>query len=139
MRIFKQIIMYMGNTPIRIVIVGFLVFLVTLCSPQETNNSISLRGADTVKLNNTILTREQILYIDNCLNNMSKRSIEVYSKPDYEVICIFHSEIIYLSIFNDEKLIYSGHYLDAWDDRMRGRKSDGFKLTKELMNFLKNC
>ena len=93
-------------------------------------------NSEYVKLDESRLNRKQIQNIVRALNKLRKREIEIYSKPSYQITYEVNGSIYYISIFEKEKFVFNGYYLDAWTERMEGNKSTGYKLDKALIDLI---
>jgi hypothetical protein len=113
------------------------VLLIVSCSAQFDNlNNFDFSNSEFVKLNDTNLNENQIKKLKITLNKLKEGKKEIYSKPSQQIIFKINSQILYISIFEEEAFVYKGHFLDAWTDRMEGHQSNGYELNNELRNLL---
>lgn len=70
--------------------------------------------------------------LDVILSGLKKGRREVFGKPDYVLVMYSDlSEPDYLSLYLSEGFVFEGHFLDAWTERMIGRKSTVYLLSFE--------
>lgn len=118
--------------------IWFLIYILCFSSTNSFAYEFSFKESEFVKFNGAELNGDQIRQIEFELNKLSAQTKEIYSRPTYEIIYRNNGGIRYISIFEKENFVYSGHYLDAWTDRMQGNKSDGFELSKSFKKLCKN-
>jgi len=117
----------------------FLLILITIllsCNNEAYNSQILIHSDDIVKINKKVLLGAKITSLSNILKDLKPIEKEIYTKPEYIIEFKNNDSTLLLSIFREERFIYKGNYLDAWEDRMKGNKSNGFKLSSMLLSFL---
>lgn len=119
-----------------LLIIVIFSFLIDACGQNTKPIIDSISKYDLVSVNGKKIQSSENPKLAKLLTSLEARSLEVYSKPDFEINIKAKGEIILISVFEEEKFVYKGFYLDAWEDRMKGRLSEGYKLSKELENFL---
>lgn len=119
-----------------LLIIVIFSFLIDACGQNAKPIIDSISKYDLVSVNGKKIQSSENPKLAKLLTSLEARSLEVYSKPDFEINIKAKGEIILISVFEEEKFVYKGFYLDAWEDRMKGKVSEGYKLSKELENFL---
>lgn len=119
-----------------LLIIVIFSFLIDACGQNKKPIIDSISKYDLVSVNGKKIQSSENPKLAKLLTSLEARSLEVYSKPDFEINIKAKGEIILISVFEEEKFVYKGFYLDAWEDRMKGKVSEGYKLSKELENFL---
>lgn len=119
-----------------LLIIVIFFFLIDACGQNTKPIIDSISKYDLVSVNGKKIQSSENPKLAKLLTSLEARSLEVYSKPDFEINIKAKGEIILISVFEEEKFVYKGFYLDAWEDRMKGKVSEGYKLSKELENFL---
>lgn len=119
-----------------LLIIVIFFFLIDACGQNTKPIIDSISKYDLVSVNGKKIQSSENPKLAKLLTSLEARSLEVYSKPDFEINIKCNGGKVLISVFEEEKFVYKGFYLDAWEDRMKGRLSEGYKLSKELENFL---
>ncbi|MBN1181204.1 MAG: hypothetical protein JXB49_02885 [Bacteroidales bacterium] len=112
-------------------------FLLMSCGFFGPNNSFQLTIESNARMNGKELYNEHLDTLNTMFNILSRKRIEVYSKPDYVIDFENNHELNTISVFLCEEFVYQGDFLDAWTERMEGKVSEGFRLSKSLRKYLK--
>ncbi len=101
---------------------------------ESINIITEIQKASKVKYGNKVLKKNESMKLAQLFSNLEKTEHEFYIKPDF-VLYIYGAKTIEYAIFLNKQLIYKGHYLDAWEERMRGNSSLCYKFDKQTKNF----
>lgn len=87
---------------------------------------------------NKILETSQQVRLKELFSELPQTLHTFETKPDAELIGYDKSTctIAVYSIYLKDKIVFNGHYLEAWTERMMGNASICYKLTSKAKNFL---
>ena len=114
-----------------------LIAVAAICvSCNSSTGKFDFSKSELVKLNDIELNASQIQQVQAELNSLGKRKKTIFSKPTHLITFQKGGEERYISIFEKEDFVFKGYYLDAWTDRMKDSRSNGYKLSKDLEDLI---
>ena len=114
-----------------------VILLLVACNTGEHHQDFNLTPYK-VSINGTALSKKEVVDFEKQLNETLRFQKEVYDKPDVVVHLESNGKTKEISFFTKEDYFYYGSYLDAWYDRMRGKSSPCYKLSKELLKIVES-
>ena len=118
----------------------FLLFcvitLIAACNIPAFGDAFDFGSSEFVMFNEIELDADQIKQLETVLNSLEKKKIFIFKKPAHQIKFSTGGESRFISIFEEEKFVFQGYYLDAWEDRMKDVKSKGYRLSGDLEDLI---
>jgi hypothetical protein len=105
---------------------------------HRSTQDLNLDSFKSIKFREKYLTKQQLSHFKSLARKQWSSSKLIYSKPDY----IFFEEspsghhTKFVSIWLKGGFLYKGYFLDAWTERMKGKKSKVYLLSQNMKRFL---